>query len=101
MSTDCRSFRARQPRVPLPAIGCGAGAKGSVERAYLAGGFARAFRIHNMKTDAGRKRKIAVFVEMLRHGETIYPQPKSEPSSRGIAGDEPDLFGHGASRPKP
>jgi uncharacterized protein YdeI (YjbR/CyaY-like superfamily) len=36
--------------------------------------FALAFRIHNLKTEAGRKRKIKEFVEMLRRGETIYPQ---------------------------
>jgi uncharacterized protein YdeI (YjbR/CyaY-like superfamily) len=36
--------------------------------------FALAFRIHNMKTEAGRKKKIAAFVEMLKRGETIYPQ---------------------------
>jgi uncharacterized protein YdeI (YjbR/CyaY-like superfamily) len=36
--------------------------------------FALAFRVHNLKTEAGRKKKIAAFVEMLRKGETIYPQ---------------------------
>lgn len=36
--------------------------------------FALAFRVHNMKTDAGRKKRIASFVEMLKRGETIYPQ---------------------------
>ncbi|MEO5670151.1 MAG: YdeI/OmpD-associated family protein [Ramlibacter sp.] len=36
--------------------------------------FAIAFRLHNMKTEAGRKKKMAAFVEMLRRGETIYPQ---------------------------
>ncbi|NML07672.1 YdeI/OmpD-associated family protein [Sphingomonas sp. G-3-2-10] len=36
--------------------------------------FALAFRTHNMKTEAGRKKKIESFVEMLRRGETIYPQ---------------------------
>ena len=36
--------------------------------------FALAFRVHNMKTEAGRKRKIESFVEMLKRGETIYPQ---------------------------
>lgn len=36
--------------------------------------FALAFRIHNVKTPAVRERKIATFVEMLRKGETIYPQ---------------------------
>jgi uncharacterized protein YdeI (YjbR/CyaY-like superfamily) len=36
--------------------------------------FALAFRVHNIKTDAGRKKRIAAFVEMLKRGETIYPQ---------------------------
>jgi uncharacterized protein YdeI (YjbR/CyaY-like superfamily) len=36
--------------------------------------FALAFRTHNMKTAAGRKKKIETFVAMLRRGETIYPQ---------------------------
>jgi uncharacterized protein YdeI (YjbR/CyaY-like superfamily) len=36
--------------------------------------FAVAFRVHNMKTDAGRRRKIESFVAMLARGETIYPQ---------------------------
>lgn len=36
--------------------------------------FALAFRTHNMKTEAGRKKKIAAFVDMLKRGETIYPQ---------------------------
>lgn len=38
--------------------------------------FALAFRVHNMKTPAGRERKIATFVEMLAKGETIYPQTR-------------------------
>jgi len=38
--------------------------------------FALAFRVHNMKTEAGRKKKIEAFVEMLTRGETIYPQRK-------------------------
>lgn len=38
--------------------------------------FALAFRTHNMKTEAGRKKKVAAFVAMLRRGETIYPQRK-------------------------
>ena len=36
--------------------------------------FAIAFRLHNLKTEAGRKKKIAAYVEMLKNGETIYPQ---------------------------
>lgn len=36
--------------------------------------FALAFRVHNMKTEAGRKKKIQAFVDMLKRGETIHPQ---------------------------
>ena len=36
--------------------------------------FALAFRTHNMKTEAGCKKKIETFVAMLKRGETIYPQ---------------------------
>ena len=36
--------------------------------------FALAFRTHNMKTEAGRKKRIEAFVDMLKRGETIYPQ---------------------------
>ena len=36
--------------------------------------FALAFRMHNTRTEAGRAKKIATFVEMLKRGETIYPQ---------------------------
>ena len=39
--------------------------------------FALAFRVHNLKTEAGRKKRIHAFVEMLRRGETIYPQKSS------------------------
>ena len=36
--------------------------------------FAIAFRVFNMKTEAGRKKKIETFVAMLARGETVYPQ---------------------------
>ena len=36
--------------------------------------FALAFRTHNMKTEAGRKRRVEHFVAMLVRGETVYPQ---------------------------
>lgn len=36
--------------------------------------FALAFRFHNLKTQAGRDKKAAAFVEMLERGEAIYPQ---------------------------
>jgi uncharacterized protein YdeI (YjbR/CyaY-like superfamily) len=38
--------------------------------------FALAFRVHNLKTEAGKQKRITAFVEMLERGETIYPQGK-------------------------
>lgn len=38
--------------------------------------YAIAFRTHNMKTPAGRKKKISDIVAMLKRGETFYPQGK-------------------------
>ncbi|GMB80606.1 YdeI/OmpD-associated family protein [Shinella zoogloeoides] len=38
--------------------------------------FALAFRVHNLKTEAARRRRIETFVEMLKNGETIYPQKR-------------------------
>jgi uncharacterized protein YdeI (YjbR/CyaY-like superfamily) len=51
-------------------------ARAMLEKLSAQNRFALAFRIHNMKTVAGRKKKIETFVEMLKHGETIYPQLK-------------------------
>lgn len=39
--------------------------------------FALTFRVISLKTEAARQRKIAGFVEMLKRGETIYPQGRS------------------------
>ncbi len=36
--------------------------------------FALAFRLHHVRTEAGRRKKIADFVAMLARGETVYPQ---------------------------
>ena len=38
--------------------------------------YALAFRVHHMKTEAGRNKKIETFVQMLKRGETIYPNGK-------------------------
>lgn len=40
--------------------------------------FALAFRTHNLKTEAGRNKRITAFVAMLERGETIYPQGKQK-----------------------
>lgn len=39
--------------------------------------FALIFRLNALKTEAGRQKRIAATVDMLRRGETIYPQGKS------------------------
>lgn len=39
--------------------------------------FALAFRLQALKTEAGRQKRIAATVEMLRKGETVYPQGKA------------------------
>jgi uncharacterized protein YdeI (YjbR/CyaY-like superfamily) len=49
-------------------------AKAMLGRLSAQNRFALAFRLHNMKTEAGRKKKIASFVDMLKRGETIHPQ---------------------------
>ncbi|MCM5682292.1 YdeI/OmpD-associated family protein [Schlegelella sp. S2-27] len=38
--------------------------------------FALAFRMHQVKTEAGRRKKIEALVGMLKRGETVYPQKK-------------------------
>lgn len=38
--------------------------------------FALAFRLHQLKTEAGRKKRIAAFVAMLKKGETPHPQSR-------------------------
>lgn len=45
--------------------------------------FALAFRTNNMKTPAGRARKIASLVEMLGRGETIALEPRRRKAGRG------------------
>jgi uncharacterized protein YdeI (YjbR/CyaY-like superfamily) len=45
--------------------------------------FALAFRLGQLKTEAGRQKRIAAFVEMLAKGELIHPQA---PKKRGPSG---------------
>ncbi len=51
-------------------------AKAMLARLSAQNRFALAFRVGNMKTEAGRSKKIETFVAMLKRGETIYPQKK-------------------------
>lgn len=43
--------------------------------------FALTFRMLAMKTEAGRAKKIAAFVQQLKRGETIHPQAAPKPSA--------------------
>lgn len=61
----------------LAAIDADPDAKATLAKLSAQNRFALAFRLHNIKTDAARQRRIAAFVEMLARGETIYPQGKS------------------------
>ena len=45
--------------------------------------FAICFRLLNLKTEAGRQKRIAAYVDMLASGQTIYPQKESRVSSKG------------------
>jgi uncharacterized protein YdeI (YjbR/CyaY-like superfamily) len=58
----------------LAAIGKNAKARKTFQKLNRMNLFALAFRANNMKTAAGRARKIASLVAMLARGETIVPQ---------------------------
>ena len=73
-----RAYRSgRRMRIPADlqaAIDAEPKAKEMLENLSEQNRFALAFRTHNMKTVAGRQKKIKTFVDMLKRGETIYPQ---------------------------
>ena len=51
--------------------------------------FALTFRTNNMKTPAGRARKIAQLVEMLASGGTIVPEPAATAATKNNRGTRP------------
>ncbi len=68
---------AAEMRIPddlLAAIDAEPAAKATFATLSAQNRFALAFRLHNLKTEAGRRKRIAAFVEMLKRGETIHPQ---------------------------
>ena len=74
-----RAYRVKDSELPADlkaAIDAEPKAKAMLERLSSQNRFALAFRLGNMKTEAGRKRKIAAFVDMLKRGETIHPQKR-------------------------
>lgn len=74
-----RAYRSKDTKIPgdlQAAIDAEPKARAMLEKLSAQNRFALAFRTGNMKTEAGRTKKIATFVAMLKRGETIYPQGK-------------------------
>jgi len=74
-----RAYSAREMTIPpdlQAAIDAEPKAKEMLAGLSAQNRFALTFRTHNMKTEAGRRKKIADLVEMLKRGETIHPQKK-------------------------
>jgi uncharacterized protein YdeI (YjbR/CyaY-like superfamily) len=74
-----RAYNSKDMKIPADlqtAIDAEPRAKAMFAKLSAQNRFAFAFRTHNMKTAAGRKKKIEPFVAMLKRGETIYPQGK-------------------------
>jgi uncharacterized protein YdeI (YjbR/CyaY-like superfamily) len=72
-----RAYRIKDNALPpdlQAAIDAEPKARAMFERLTAQNRFALAFRTNNMRTEAGRKKKIADLVAMLKRGETIYPQ---------------------------
>ncbi|MBE7369014.1 YdeI/OmpD-associated family protein [Ramlibacter pallidus] len=64
------------PEDLLAAIEAEPKAKAMLARLSAQNRFALAFRLHQLKTEAGRKKRVAAFVEMLKRGETPHPQAR-------------------------
>jgi uncharacterized protein YdeI (YjbR/CyaY-like superfamily) len=68
--------KTEAPEDLLAAIRARPKALAMYERLSAQNRFALTFRTLNMKTEAGRKRKIEAFVAMLARGETLHPNKK-------------------------
>jgi uncharacterized protein YdeI (YjbR/CyaY-like superfamily) len=78
-----RAYRSKGATIPedlQAAIDAEPKARRTFDRLNAENRFALAFRTRNMKTEAGRRRKIETFVAMLKRGETIHPQRVASPS---------------------
>lgn len=74
-----RAYRAKDAAIPADlqaAIDAKPKAKAMLAKLSAQNRFAIIFRTENMKTEAGRKKKIETLVAMLGRGETIHPQGK-------------------------
>jgi uncharacterized protein YdeI (YjbR/CyaY-like superfamily) len=66
--------KMEMPEDLLAAIAAEPAAQATFDTLNKTNRFALAFRVGNLKTPAGRQKRITAFVEMLSRGETIYPQ---------------------------
>jgi uncharacterized protein YdeI (YjbR/CyaY-like superfamily) len=74
-----KAYNSKDMKIPADlqaAIDAEPKAKAMLAKLSAQNRFALAFRVHSMKTEAGRKKRIAGFVEMLKNGETLHPQKK-------------------------
>lgn len=74
-----RAYRSKGATMPADlqaAVDAEPKARRTFETLSAQNRFALIFRTENMKTEAGRKKKIATFVAMLKRGDTIHPQRK-------------------------
>jgi uncharacterized protein YdeI (YjbR/CyaY-like superfamily) len=74
------AYRVKGAEVPADlkaAIDADPKAKAMFETLTAQNRFALIFRTGAMKTEAGRRKKIADFIDMLRRGETVHPQGTS------------------------
>jgi uncharacterized protein YdeI (YjbR/CyaY-like superfamily) len=81
-----RAYRSKGTKIPADlqaAIDAEPKARRMLEKLSAQNRFALAFRTENMKTESGRRRKIATFVDMLKRGETIHPQRSATSPSKG------------------
>ena len=72
-----RAYRARDATMPddlQAAIDAEPKAKAMLGKLTAQNRFALIFRVSNLKTEAGRRKKIAEIVAMLKRGETFHPQ---------------------------
>jgi uncharacterized protein YdeI (YjbR/CyaY-like superfamily) len=66
------------PPALLDAIKAEPKAQAMYEKLSAQNRFAMAFRVHNLKTEDARARRVREFVAMLKRGETIYPNGKGK-----------------------
>jgi uncharacterized protein YdeI (YjbR/CyaY-like superfamily) len=77
-----RAYRVSKTEAPpdlVAAIRARPKARAMFETLSAQNRFALAFRVLALRTEAGRTKKIAAFVEMLERGETIHPNKSARP----------------------